>query len=328
MAFITLKNKFKTEVTLCSIGASIYDIKTKDYKGEVSSIVITPQDKDKFISSTSYFGKTIGRTAGRIKKGEFSLNGEKYIIPSSDPNGLHGGDNGLSFKDFSYDLLETKNFYLCEFDLKVNDLEDGYPGNLNLQIIYKLYKNENKLEINYKGISDKDTLLNLSNHTYFNLNALSGNSILDHTLYINSSKMAKINNMIPESIVDLNKIYSFKFPHKIGDYLFDDEIIKTANGYDFPYLFDKVEGENIVLFDNVTKKRLKIYTTYPCVVVYTCNYPENTIMNNNRKEKAYDAVCLECSFLPNSINSNFIDDKKDILKKDTLYDQKIIYKFE
>ncbi len=327
MSFIELKNKYNTEVILCTIGASIVDIKTSDNLGNVSSIITTPKNRKDFPNATSYFGKTIGRTGGRISNSKFILNDREYTIPSNDPNGLHGGIDSLSYKEFSYKIREDDDAYICEFSIESPHLESGYPGNLSLDVIYKLYKNENKLTINYLATSDMDTLLNLSNHAYFNLNAESGNNILEHTLYINSSKMESIKNAIPSEIVTCNELYSFKNPHQIKDYLFDESIINNTNGYDHPYIFDSNSNEQIVLFDNVTKRKLTVSTSYPAVVVYTCNYIEDIVMNNNRKQKQYDSICLECMYLPNSINSDFIDDKKDILRKDKVYNEYISFKF-
>ncbi len=328
MKCITLKNKYSTEVVLSSIGASILDIKTLDNKGKLGSIVIVPKDIEKFNTSYSYFGKTIGRTGGRITDGKFELNGKHYQIISNDKNGLHGGNDGLSFKDFEVIESEDDEAYLCEFKYFSKDLESGYPGNLNISVFYKLYKNENKLDIIYNGKSDQDTLLNLSNHTYFNLNADSGNNILNHTLYINASKMEKLKNMLPVGIFECEEKYSFKKPHKIGDYLFDKEIIDSANGYDFPYIFDDASKNKIELYDDITKRKLIIDTTYPAVVVYTCNYCDNSIMNNNKKIMPYNAVCLECMYHPNTINSDFLNEKKDILKKGDTYNETITLEFE
>ena len=328
MKYITLKNKYKTKVTLSSIGASIFDIKTLDYKGNLGSIVIVPKDINEFNASPSYFGKTIGRTGGRITDGKFKLNGKDYQIISNDKNGLHGGNDGLSYKDFDSNEYEDDEAYICEFKYFSHDLESGYPGNLDITVTYKLYKNLNKLDIIYNGKSDQDTLLNLSNHSYFNLNCDSGNNILNHTLYINSSKMEKLNNMIPYGIFDCEEKYSFKKPHKIGDYLFDKEIISNTNGYDFPYIFDNDNKNKIELYDDISKRKLIINTSYPAVVVYTCNYCDDVILNNNKKIKPYDAVCLECMYHPNTINSDFLSDKKDILKKGKNYNEVISFSFE
>ena len=315
VSFIELENNLGTTVTLCNIGASIYDIKTKDCDNKNESILYTTANMNDFPNNTSYLGKTIGRTGGRIKNGEFELNGVKYKIPSTDPNGLHGGTEGLSFKPFIYKKSKLKDYTEVTFFYESKNMESGYPGNLELEVIYRLYNDENKLSINYKGTTDEDTLLNLSNHAYFNLSGNAKNDILNHELYINSTKMELLENMIPAKIVEEKDIYSFKKPHLIGDYINDDEIVKAANGYDFPYIFDDNKDYSVVLKDKESKRVLKIKTTYPAVVVYTCNYTDDSTMNNNQVMTKNYAVCLECMYAPNSINSDFIKDKKDILPK-------------
>ncbi len=326
--FIELKNNLGTEVTLCTMGASIYDIKTLDKNNELASILATPSKKV-FPNATSYFGKTIGRTGGRITNGKFTLDGVLYTIPSNDPNGLHGGIESLSYKNFDVNVFEDENGYIVDFSYFSPHLESGYPGNAKFNVIYTLFKNSNKLLVEYKAISDQKTLINLSNHSYFNLSGNIKRDILEHELYLNSSNFVMLDNMLPKEIVNASEIYSFKVPHRIGNYLFKDEIMELANGYDFPYVFDEVgyDYKNITLSDKESGRSLAIYTTYPAVVVYTCNYPEDVIVSNNKKLKEYDAVCLECSFIPNSINSDFIDDKKDILEANKLYNEKILYVF-
>ena len=328
VSFIEIENNLGTTVTLCNIGASIYDIKTKDKFNKNESILYTTANMNDFPNNTSYLGKTIGRTGGRITNGEFEINGIKYKIPSKDPNGLHGGTDGLSFKPFLHKKIKREDYTEVEFFYESRDLESGYPGNFELRVIYRLYNDQNKLTIRYLGTTDKDTLVNLSNHAYFNLSGNAKNDILNHELYINSTKMELLENMLPAKIVDEKEIYSFKKPHLIGDYIKDEEIIKSANGYDFPYIFDDNEDYNVILKDKESKRVLKIKTTYPTVVVYTCNYTDDSIMNNNKVMTPYYAVCLECMYHPNTINSSFLKEKKDILKKDSMYDETIELYFE
>ena len=328
--FIELKNKFNTAVTLSTLGASIYDIKTLDKDNNLESIVYTTKDKKDFITERSVLGKTIGRTGGRISDSKFVLNEVEYQIPSYDKNGLHGGRDGLSYKEFDYSLNETKEYTEVVFSYFSKDMESGYPGNLDLKVIYRLYKDINKLSLIYKGISDKDTLLNLSNHTYFNLSGNSKRDIKEEEVYINASKMEEIKELLPRRIIDCKDIYSFKKSHKIGKYLSEPEIKNNTNGYDFPYIFDTVSKDifNVILKDNTNKRTLSIKTTYPTVVIYTCNYVGKEIMNNDLKMEPYYAICLECMYHPNTINSSFLKEKKDVLKKGSIYDETIEYYFE
>ncbi len=330
VSFIEMKNKFKTIVTLSNVGASIYDIKTLDKDNKLESIIYTTKKEDDFITERSYLGKTIGRTGGRISNSKFMLDGKEYIIKSNDPNGLHGGIDGVSYKEFEYVKAETEDYYEVLFSYYSNDLESGYPGDLILKVIYRLYKQFNKLTITYDAIASQNTLLNLSNHSYFNLSGNAKDNILNHKLYINASKMERIEKLIPREIVDCDKIYSFKTMHRVGDYLMDKEIINNTNGYDFPYIFDEIDKNkyNVILKDDKSKRVMKIKTSYPVVVVYTCNYVGNEIMNNDKKMEPYYAICLECMYHPNTINSSFLKEKKDVLIKNKKYNESIELHFE
>lgn len=327
--FITIKNKFNTEVTLSTLGASIYDIKTLDKDNKLESIIYTTKDKKDFVTERSCLGKTIGRTGGRISNSTFTLNGIKYNIPSYDKNGLHGGKDGVGYKEFEYKKSEASEYFEVEFKYLSKDMESGYPGNLDLRVIYRLYKEINKLSLIYKGISDKDTLLNLSNHSYFNLSGNAKRDIMDHELYINASQMEEIKELLPRRIVDCKDIYSFKKKHKIGKFIFDPEIKNNTNGYDFPYIFDDANKDifNVILKDNISGRSLSIKTTYPTVVIYTCNFTGREIMNNDKVMTPYYAVCLECMYHPNTINSDFLEEKKDILPKGVEYNNMIEYYF-
>ena len=327
--FIVLCNGL-VEVTLCKIGASIYDIKTPDKNGFKDSILVTTNHLDEFAKANSYFGKTIGRTGGRISNSKFILDGIEYKIQSDDPNGLHGGIDSLSYKKFDYEIEITNDYKSVIFKYRSPDMESGYPGNCDINVRYNLYINENKLEVIYEAKTDKKTILNLANHAYFNLSGSISENIVEHHLYINSSKMERIENLIPTEIIDTPKIYSFKEPHQIKDYLFSEEIINNTNGYDYPYIFDNVgiDFNNIVLTHNKSGRRMTINTSYPVVVVYTCNYTEDIEVNNGKKLKPYDAVCLECMYHPNTINSDFLENKKDILNPEDKYYEKVVYSFD
>jgi aldose 1-epimerase len=330
VSFIEMRNNLKTVVTLSNLGASIYDIKTLDKNNKLESILYTTKKEDDFITERSYLGKTIGRTGGRISNSKFILNGKEYTINSNDPNGLHGGIDGISYKEFDYNKVETNEYYEVLFSYYSKNLESGYPGDLIIKVTYRLYKDINKLTVTYFGISNEDTLFNVGNHSYFNLSGNAKNNILDHELYINSSKMERVEKLIPKEIIDCKEIYSFKNMHKIGDYIMDKEIIDNTNGYDYPYIFDDntMDKYNIILKDDLSKRVLKIKTTYPTVVIYTCNYVENKTMNNDKLMTPYYAICLECMYHPNTINSDFLKDKKDILLKNKKYQETVEYYFE
>lgn len=326
--FIELENKYNTKVILSTFGASIYDILTVDKDNKLESIVYTTKERKDFLKERSNLGKTIGRTGGRISGSKFVLNGKEYQIPSNDPNGLHGGKDGLSYKEFMPIRAENNDYYEVDFYYYSYHLESGFPGDADIHVIYRLYKRKNQLSINYVVKSNEDTLMNLSNHAYFNLSGNAKSDIKNHELCIHASKMERIEKLLPREIIPCEGKYSFEYSHPIGDYLMDKEIIENTNGYDFPYILDKIDEYDIILKEKESKRVLKIKTTYPTVVVYTCNFVEDLLMNNNKKMTPYYAVCLECMYHPNTINSDFLRHKLDILKKDEKYFEQIDYYFE
>ena len=136
VSFIEMRNNLKTVVTLSNLGASIYDIKTLDKYNKLESILYTTKKEDDFITERSYLGKTIGRTGGRISNSKFILNGKEYTINSNDPNGLHGGIDGISYKEFDYNKVETNEYYEVLFSYYSKNLESGYPGDLIIKVTY------------------------------------------------------------------------------------------------------------------------------------------------------------------------------------------------
>lgn len=328
ISFIELENNLSTKVILSNVGASIYDIKTKDKDGNIESIIYTTKNKDDFSTERCMLGKTIGRTGGRISDSKFILNNIEYKINSKDPNGLHGGLDGISYKEFKSIVKDLDEYVEVTFIYNSKDLESGYPGDALISVTYRLYKDINKLTVNYEAKSNKDTLMNLSNHSYINLSGNKKRDIFDHELCIKASKMERIEKLLPKEIIPCSSIYSFNNMHKIGDYIMDKEIKDNTNGYDFPYILDKNDEYDIILKDNETKRVLKIKTTYPVVVLYTCNFVGNLVMNNNELMAPYHALCLECMYHPNTINSPFLKDKKDILLANHNYNEEVEYYFE
>ena len=286
--FIKIKNKFDTVVTLCNVGASIYDIQTVDKFKRCESILYTTKEGNSFVTERSYLGKTIGRTGGRISNSIFTLNGKDYQIPSNDPNGLHGGLGGISYVEYKFKQSENNEYSEVIFTYLSTSLESKYPGDLKINVIYRLYKEINKLTVNYEATTTEDTLVNISNHSYFNLSGNAKDNILNHYLFINSSKMERVEELIPREIVDCKKIYSFKESHKIGDYLMDKEIIDNTNGYDFPYIFDKVSKDidELVEIAKTYDKMATVKKMKEIVPEYKSNNSVYEVLDKKEEEEA------------------------------------------
>ena len=326
---LTLANDLGMKVTFCPIGAAILDILLTLSSGKQRIVTIRPKKVDDKSFLDHYFGKTIGRSAGRIKDGLFTINGHQYQIKGiAHKHGLHGGEQSLAFARFNDQSFEDVNGKGIVFSYLSPYYESGFPGNMNVIVTYYLYKRHNKLEIHYYAKSDADTLCNLTNHAYFNLNGKG--TILNHKLFIDSSFYGEINHeIVPVRISPVNECMNFRKEKRIGSQIMDQTLIARANGYDHPYLLDRVSLEKraISLINEAEDVRLNIFTSYPCVVFYSGNFPTSTIMNNGHHLKKYECLALEPQYLPNAINQSFGQEKTGLLKAGVDYHETIFYEF-
>lgn len=312
MKLYTIKNEYQTLVFL-NYGASIYQWLAFEDR---TNIVITNNNLADYLDpANGYFGSTIGRFANRINQGEFILNDHKYNL---DPNfhgnnHAHGGNNGFWRKKFdvvSHD--ETK----IVFRHISNHLEENYPGNLTLDVTYQL--DQNKLHLTYDAICDQDTIINITNHSYFNLSK--EDSIINHRLYVSSNRILETNqDLIPTGkMVSLEgKSYDLKNSPLIKHTLNHPDLLKTQ-GVDLTYMFEE-EKKVVLSFNN---RRLSISTSYPAVQIFTGNiiFPQEFL--DRTKVKHY-GVAIEPQFEPDAINHPHFSDV--ILKKGQKYFHTIEY---
>lgn len=312
-----LTNKNGYIVKVLNFGGIIKEIIMPDNKGKFDNIVLSYEKKSDYINNQSYFGAIIGRTGGRINKGKFILNNKEYYIPIKDRgNALHGGITGLDKR--IWNVKEIKNgLKLTYFS---PDNEEGYPGNVNFQVKYILTDN-NELEILYKATTDEDTLINLTNHSYFSFN--NRKNILDQELFVNSDVYFELDKTsIPTGVLlDVeNTPFDFRTPKLIGKDIKSSNVQITATeGYDHPWKLNKTDVENVTLFDKNTGRKVSINSDQNSVIIYTYNFPENN-------EDKNIGIAIEFQNDPDGINhENF---ESSILKKGDTYKQRTIYKFE
>lgn len=326
--FIKVQNDKKMELILCSLGASIYDLKVPSNKGIVESVVVTPKNLDDFYKTDAYYGKSVGRYSGRIDHAQCEIEGKKYNLEKNwnGVNALHGGYKGLSFQNFTFEVQENENQYVILFSYL--EKEDLLPGDLNVQIIYRIEKYKNEFQIEFVGKTNKTTLCNLTNHTYFNLSGNLKNRVLSHQLQLNCDHYTKLNNdLITTSIEKVNKVMDFTTPHAIGDYIQDESLQKhTAAGYDHCFCKTNVKDQHIATyFDEENGRSLQVFTDYPCIVIYCNNYPKPFAFFHKEHLEKHDAICLECQFIPNGINMENVD--KSLLRPNEEYHHFIRYCF-
>ena len=317
-------------VTLCDLGASIRDIV---FRGK--HMVASPKSFDEFITNGSYYGRTIGRCAGRIANGRFSLNKQTYQLKLNADNmhNMHGGLDGLAFKRWDYNVDEEADRTKVRFTYFMPSMDDGFPGGLSVKVAYTIYNN--KVRVDYFASTTEDTPLNLSNHTYFNIAGDLSHSIVNQVLQINASKYGKPDyTKIIDSIIPITPGNAFDFTKgkRIGERINDPKVMQYTNGYDHCFVLDNkgLEYKAAILKDKESDTKMTVYTSYPALVIYTCNYTDELIsVGTDKPIMPRDAICFEAQFIPNAINmKNIKPEEMGILRKKDQYNETIIYQFE
>ena len=337
----TITNKNGASVSLSSFGATITGIKVPDKNGKLIDIThgyssVTPYEE----SPVGHAGGTIGPCANKIAEGKFSIGENEYTLECNKDNGRshsHGGSNGFDVQNWHAKTLKDG----IEFTLLKKDMELGYPGNVNAKVTYK-FDNENRLHIIYNATSDKDTLINMTNHTYFNLDGAENtqeNSIYDHVVQLpNSSRITKTNEIaIPtgEFINVEGTPFDFREEKRIGDVIdSDNEQMKIAKGFDQNYCIDNYDGKTLIEIAEVESQKtgikLKVSTNLPGFQFYTANNLGKSTQPAGKSGSKYEkrsGFCVEPQFFPNAINTKSFEEK-GVLKAGEEYSREIIYSFD
>ena len=327
---IVVENESGMRVELSAFGASIYDIEIKNENGIYESMVLKATKLEDFYLNPSYYGKTIGRWAGRIDKAVCQINEKTYNLEINwhNVNSLHGGFDGLSSRVFDYNVVAGDEYVDVEFLLEATD--NVLPGLAKYKITYRVYNNENTILLLLNASCDEDTLMNLTNHAYFNLSGNSKRTILNHKLYLQCDKYTRLNNeLITLSIDKVNQIFDFTTKREIGLYIEDESLQNhTSRGYD--HCFIKADESNellAILEEEENNTQLCIYSSYPSVVFYSGCYPDSFKVNKEVVTNVkYHSLCLEPQFIPNGINMDSVN--KAILRKGEEYNHYIRYEFK
>ena len=330
VSFITVKNNSGMKIILSTFGASFYDLIVPDKNNHLESVLLTPTKVEDFYYASGYYGKSIGRFAGRIDKGVCHINGNKHELDINwnGVNSLHGGYDCIGYKNFDYKVVKEENYVDVIFTYL--EKENKLPGDVEYTFTYRIMKDKNDIISNFEATTTKDTHVNLTNHVYFNLSGECKRDCLDHKLQLLCDKYTRLNNeLITLSIDPVNKVMDFRNMHAIKDYIYDESLQNhTALGYDHCFIKENVNDSKIaVLQDEESGRRLTIHTSYPAVVYYAGCYPGGYDFNKNgMKIRKYHSTCLECQFIPNNINMD--SNETSILRKGEKYSQYIIYSFD
>lgn len=333
---ITLENASGMQVTVINYGGTITAVRFPDRQGVVKNVVLGFDNLHDYETISPFFGCVAGRVANRIARGQFTLDGKTYQLAINDgPNTLHGGLKG--FDKHVWDV--TREFTAngaqgVELHTLSPDGEEHFPGTLDVTMTYTL-TDENAFQIDYRATTDQATLVNLTNHTYWNLAGEGEEAIYNHLLQVNADRFTPIDEtLIPtgELAAVEGTPMDFRTPRRINDGVRSDFLqIVRARGYDHNWVLNRPAPEDAslilaaVLTDPASGRRLETWTTEPGIQVYTSNFLDGRLYGtSHRAYRQGDAVALETQHFPDSINhANF---PSIVLRPGQVYQSRTVYK--
>ena len=305
---VTLKNKNGMEVAVTNFGGRIVSIMVPNRAGEMVDVVLGFDNINDYQTVPTDFGASIGRYANRINQGRFTLDGVEYQLPQNNfGHCLHGGPNGWQYSIYT---VASKSENQVVLTLLSPDGEAQFPGTVNAEVTYTL-TDENAIDIAYKATTDKPTIINMTNHSYFNLTGSAENKILEDVLQINASNFTPVDAtyMTTGEIAPVEGTpMDFRTPTVIGERIdnFDYEQLKNGNGYDHNWVLDTerdITRPAAVLYSPASGIEMTLYTDEPGVQVYTGNFLDGTV--TGKKEIVYGqrtGICLETQKYPDTPN--------------------------
>jgi aldose 1-epimerase len=304
-----LKNKNNVHAAITNYGGRLISLFVPDKNGELVDVIVGFDNLKSFTEGAdTFFGATIGRYGNRIANGKFVLDGVEYSLATNNgANHLHGGNTGYS--RVLFDAIQVDEQTL-ELNYLSKDMEEGYPGNLTVKVTYIL-TDDNELRIEYQANTDKKTVVNLTNHAFFNLNGVGSNTILDHVLEINSDRFTSVDEtLIPTgefAVVD-GTPFDFRKPTTVGARIeHDHEQLKFGMGYDHNFVLNIEEGKKMNYAGSLLSEKsgifMEIFTQEPGIQFYSGNFMNGANkIKNNIKDEFRSALCLETQHFPDSPN--------------------------
>ncbi len=335
-----LTNENGASAYITDFGGAVVRLYMPDRNGMFADVVCGYDNIDSYVNGDGYQGALVGRYGNRIANGRFVLDGKEYVLNCNDngANHLHGGNCGFSHRLWEATVEEDA----LKLHLISEDGDEGYPGRLDVIVRYRLtaINGDNSLEIDYTATTDKKTIVNLTNHTYFNLGGYASDKVLDHRLKIDADSYLPTNEkLIPTGEVKFVGGTPFDFSDKpIGqDINADNDDIKIAGGYDHCFVFNggKTEYSNnppcrCELYHEQSGRRMYVLTDRPCIQIYTANFMSNPDFpfKNGVKQSKHNAICLETQSAPDAINHpSFTDFSDCILDIGEIFRSKTVYHF-
>jgi len=329
----TLKNVNGLETEITNYGGIVMRLLVPDKDGILAGVVLGYETPEEYENNAPYFGALIGRYGNRIGNAEFTLDGTTYTLAkNNDENSLHGGTKGFDKVFWNAELQKVENGEALKLTYLSKDGEEGYPGNLSVEVLYTL-TDDDELRIDYKATTDKTTVVNLTHHSYFNLKGQGNGDILGHILMINADNFTPVD----EGLIPTGEIrpvegtpMDFREPVAIGSRIDNDyEQLHYGGGYDHNWVLNKGDNQMTLaarVHEPSTGRIMEVYTTEPGLQFYSGNFLDGTITGKDGKiyEKRY-GFCLETQHFPDSPNKpNF---PSTVLKPGEEYRTTTIYRF-
>lgn len=330
-----LSNKKGMEAAITNYGGTLVSLKVPDRNGKLADIVLGYDSLAGYESDKAFFGATIGRYGNRIAHGKFTLAGKEYTLAKNDgENHLHGGVKGFNKRVWTARDVSGAAGQALELTYLSKDGEEGYPGNLSVKVVYTLAADRNELRIDYRATTDKETVVNLTNHSYFNLAGQGDGDVLQHELTLHAGRFTPVDQtLIPTG--ELRPVHGTPFdftkPTAIGARINqDDEQLKFGRGYDHNWVLDSPKTSTPVFgaraYDPQSGRVLEVLTTEPGIQFYSGNFLDGTIKGKDGKVyKHRYGFCLETQHFPDS--PNHPDFPSTVLKPGQSYATTTIYRF-
>jgi aldose 1-epimerase len=300
----TLSNDHGLRVKVITYGAMLTSVEVPDCDGKPANVTLYRDSLKDYLAGHPFFGCAVGRYANRIAKGKFTLDGREYTLATNNgPNHLHGGNKGFDKYVWEAEPVKGDGFVGVQFSHLSPDGDEGYPGQLKATVTYTL-SNDNELKLDYTATTDKPTVVNLTNHAYWNLAGAGSGDVRGHELMLNAERYLPVDTGLiplgePKPVKDTPM--DFTQPKTIGS-----RIAQVEGGYDHCYVLNEQEDEKLTLaarlFEPKSGRVMEIHTTQPAIQLYTGNFLDGTVSGGGVAYQKHYAVCLETEHYPDSPN--------------------------
>jgi aldose 1-epimerase len=325
---LTLTNNSGNVIRVTNFGAKLIWIEVPDRNGKKDNVTFGYDTFEETLAGDMSFGSVVGRYANRISKGKFTIDGVEYTTPlNNGPNTLHGGPLGWHSVVWDTEILKNSKSPAVKFSYLSTDMEQGFPGNVKVEVVYT-WNDNNEVVMDYTWTTDKKTIVNVTNHSYFNLHGAGNGDVLDHVLTLKASAFTPVDSvMIPTGEIRpvAGTPFDFTTPHTIGERIGENyEQLILGKGYDHNFVLDNKDEVDVTVYEPVSGRMLEVLTDQPGMQLYTGNF-----LNGKQKGhggRAFNfrsGMCLESGHYPDSPNHpefpSTIINPGETLKSTTIY---------